>query len=242
MSTTTRSTVVGVFPGREQANRCIEELRRAGFRDDQIGLVARDMDRTGASPPALDRATGTHVAEGSAIGAATGAGVGALWAIGIATLGLPAVGPAVAGGILMAVLASAGGGAAVGTLVGALIGLGIPEEDAEFYESEFKAGRVLVTVKADGRTEEALAIIRRAGGYDRAGASDLRTTSGVNLHHTAVPTGEQPRPPVQAEEVHVAKTPVVKEEVTGVKQKAHDAEQVEGRVAPDHNTDTTRGA
>jgi hypothetical protein len=183
MNTTIRSTVVGVFATREEANRAIAELRQAGFRDDQIGVIARQTDHDPA--PSLGRATGTHVAEGTAIGAATGAGVGALWAIGIATLGLPALGPAVAGGILTAILASAGGGAAVGTLVGALIGLGVPEDEAGFYEGEFKAGRVLVTVKADGRYDDALAVIRRTGGYDRAGANELRTSSGVNLGHTA---------------------------------------------------------
>jgi hypothetical protein len=63
-------------------------------------------------------------------------------------------------------MASAGGAAVVGTIVGALIGLGIPEEEARFYEGEFTAGRTLVTVKPQGRYEEAKAILRNNGAYD----------------------------------------------------------------------------
>jgi uncharacterized protein (TIGR02271 family) len=51
-------------------------------------------------------------------------------------------------------------------LAGTLIGLGIPEKEAEYYESEFREGRVLVTVRADGRRAEAMSILQRCGGYD----------------------------------------------------------------------------
>jgi hypothetical protein len=44
--------------------------------------------------------------------------------------------------------------------------MGIPEEDARYYETEFRSGRTLVTVQATGRANEALAILRRHGAYD----------------------------------------------------------------------------
>jgi hypothetical protein len=44
--------------------------------------------------------------------------------------------------------------------------LGIPEEEARFYEGEFHLGRTLVTVQAPGRYEEARDILRRHGAYD----------------------------------------------------------------------------
>ena len=50
MSTTVNETVTGVFPSVEQATRAIEELQRAGFRDEEIGLVhnrARGLHPTG---------------------------------------------------------------------------------------------------------------------------------------------------------------------------------------------------
>src|ERR671932_308827 len=66
-------------------------------------------------------------------------------------------------------LAAVAAGAAGGGLVGALIGHDFPEEEARFYESELKAGRVLVGVKADERYTEVAEILQRFGGYDRAG-------------------------------------------------------------------------
>src|SRR4051812_45369918 len=44
MATTKRSTVVGVFEDRQQADRAVAELRQSGFRDDQIGLAMRQTD------------------------------------------------------------------------------------------------------------------------------------------------------------------------------------------------------
>jgi hypothetical protein len=172
MHTRQRSTVVGVFEDRSQAQRAVSELRRANFREDQIGVLGRDD-----SAPAADRPGESRVAEGAAIGAATGAGVGALWALGIAANVLPGVGPVIAGGLLASVLASAAGTAVAGGIVGALIGLGIPEHEAKFYEGEFHAGRTLVTVKADGRYDEAFTILRNCGAYDIETAV-ARTSSG----------------------------------------------------------------
>ncbi len=82
------------------------------------------------------------------------------------------VGPLIAGGALVALLASAGTGATAGTLLGGLIGLGISEEDASFYDDEIQAGRYLVTVEAGKRVEEARAVFARNDGYDRMTASE----------------------------------------------------------------------
>jgi uncharacterized protein (TIGR02271 family) len=158
--TLTSTTVVGVFQHRHDAQACVNELKRSGFRDDQIGIISRDRGTEGGDGD-------TKAGEGAAIGAATGAGVGALWAVGIAAGILPAIGPAIAGGIFASILASAAGAAAVGGIVGALVGLGIPEEEAEFYESEVKAGRTIVTVTAGDRANVAREIIRRHNGFDR---------------------------------------------------------------------------
>ena len=98
-------------------------------------------------------------------GLAAGAGVGALWGLGILAGVIPGIGPAIAGGTLGVLLSSAAAGAATAGLAGALIGLGIPDEDASFYEGEFKAGRSIVTVKSPRHTE-ACAILNRFGGYD----------------------------------------------------------------------------
>ena len=73
--------------------------------------------------------------------------------VGIGALAVPGIGPVLAFGPLAAAIgataAGAGLGAAAGGIIGALVGLGIPEEDANFYAEGVKRGGVLVTVRAD---------------------------------------------------------------------------------------------
>lgn len=161
---TTRDVAIGVFSEQVKAQAAIRDLRSAGFREDQIGVAARSGDHVSGS--LTEEKAMTQVATGAGAGVAAGAGVGALWALGIAAGLLPAIGPVIAGGLLAAVAASAAGGAAVAGLIGALVGLGIPEDEAAHYDSEFRAGRTIVTVRTDGRYEEALALLRRHDGYD----------------------------------------------------------------------------
>jgi hypothetical protein len=158
--------VVGVFRDRSQAQQVVGELKRMGFNDDQIGVIGRDGLATDSSKATAGKATHSKAAEGAATGVAAGAGVGALWALGIAAGMLPAIGPVIAGGLLASVLASAAGGAAIAGIVGALVGLGIPEEEAKYYEGEVKAGHTLVTVKAAGRSDEVRGLFARYGAYD----------------------------------------------------------------------------
>jgi len=164
MATNERTIAVGVFHSREEAQQAIADLRRAGFRDDQIGMAARDEDQ--ASGDDADDDNESYAGEGALTGAAAGAGVGALWGLGIVAGLLPAIGPAIAGGTLAAILASAATGAAAAGLAGALIGLGVSKEEAEYYEDELEAGRIIVTVHADGRYDEARSILQRFNSYD----------------------------------------------------------------------------
>src|SRR5689334_15130030 len=144
--------VAGVFETRAQADRAVAELKKAGFKDGEIGMVYRD---TGGKTVKTGAANETYAEEGAAAGAVAGAAGGALIGAGVIAGVIPAIGPALALGTLGTILANAAGGAALAGVAGALIGWGIPEEDAKFYESEVKAGRFLVTVEAKGREDEA---------------------------------------------------------------------------------------
>ncbi|HEX6479133.1 MAG TPA: hypothetical protein VF043_09835 [Ktedonobacteraceae bacterium] len=162
MTTTRRTTVVGVFDNDDQARRAIDALKHAGFRDDQIGFIRRHAD--GGTD------TGTRVASGVVGGGVLGGVLGAA-----ASLLIPGLGPAIAGGILAATLGGAAIGAAAGGIIGALTDIGVPEEEARYYQGEFEAGRVIVTVRADGREQEARNILRQYGARDatdRAGSYD----------------------------------------------------------------------
>lgn len=168
MATATRDKVtVGVFATREAAHRAIDDLKRMGYSDDQIGMVGKDASGRTVKE---DGSGDTHAGEGAAIGAAAGAGVAGLVSLGITFGVIPVIGPVLAVGPLAAALISAGAGAAAGSLTGALIGWGIPEEDAKYYEGEVQAGRFLVTLDRGDRKEDAWGTFSRHGGYNRSNA------------------------------------------------------------------------
>jgi len=187
MNTTPRTTVVGVFSERREAEHAIDDLKRSGFRDDQIGIAARDEQHPeGTVTSESDHNSGGAAATGAVTGGVLGGVLGAL-AAGL----IPGIGPVLAGGILAGVLGGAAVGAAAGGLLGALTGMGVPEEDARYYDEEFKGGRTIVTVKADGRYDEARTILHSYGGYDVETRPDLADARGL----TSTPRHDETRRP-----------------------------------------------
>jgi hypothetical protein len=163
------NTAIGVFHNRDRAREAIHALKNAGFVDNQIGLITRDGGpvRETEHSGLPDDPTHSRWEEGTGIGAAAGATTGLGLGLAVAAGLIPAIGPVIAGGTLMALIASAGAGATVGTVLGGLIGLGIPEDDAAYYDEEFRSGRTLVTVQAGDRMAEAVDILRRYGAVER---------------------------------------------------------------------------
>jgi len=151
---------VGTFARPSEAKAAIETLREAGFEDDSIGLLVHDKDGDPDLKSFKDM-VGNESGKGAAIGAATGVGGGALWAVGIAAGLLPAIGPVIAGGVLAAVASSAAIGAAAGGLVGALVGLGVTDEEAAYYDEEFKSGKTVVVVRSADKAVEAYMILKK---------------------------------------------------------------------------------
>jgi hypothetical protein len=178
-----RTIVVGVFDDPRHAQRCLAELRQAGFQDAELGVASPERNDV---MPATSEAKDTYAEEGAVTGILAGAGLGAAWGIGIAAGVLPMIGPVIAGGTLAAIAASAAIGASAAGVAGALIGLGIPEDEASYYEEEFKAGRTLVTVRAGSRYDDAVAIIRRWNGHaqTRSGAFTRATFPMATGHRT----------------------------------------------------------
>jgi uncharacterized membrane protein len=155
MAMTQGYIVVGVFQEPAQAHRAIEELRQAGYSDDEIGYLTR------ASAKEPDENTGTFITNS----AVEGGLVGGLIGTAVALL-IPGFGTAIVGGILAASLGGAAIGAAAGGILGALISIGIPEEEARHYKKELEAGRTVITVKAQSGYADALQILRRNGARD----------------------------------------------------------------------------
>jgi hypothetical protein len=173
-----RSTVVGVFEERALAERAADALRQAGFSDDDIGFAVRDGARE--SIVTEDEET-SNAGEGAVAGMVTGGLLGGVAAAAVSLL-IPGIGPVLGGGLLAATLSGAAAGAAAGGLLGALTGLGVSEEEARYYESEFQAGRTILTVRADGRTDEAVTIMRRHGGYDMETSGDTARAQAYAAH------------------------------------------------------------
>jgi uncharacterized protein (TIGR02271 family) len=162
--TTTRSTVVGVFREPDRARAAIEALKADGFAPDAISILSPDKQAT----QDMAAETGTHAGSGAATGAVAGGILGGLggWLLGIGALAIPGVGPFIAAGAFASALGGAAIGAGVGAIAGALAGMGVPKDEAEYYEGEAKSGRTLVTVRADGRYDEAQRVLRQNGAYD----------------------------------------------------------------------------
>jgi len=169
---TGRNTVAGLFRDRQTAEQAIAELKDAGFKGDQIGLVMRDPAEGGQITERRESERGgSHATSGAMTGVVGGGLLGGLagYLVAIGALTIPGIGPVLAGGAIAQALGlgvigttaavGAGIGAAAGGLVGALVGMGIPEEEARYFEKGLGNEEVLVTVKAGERVMEALAIL-----------------------------------------------------------------------------------
>ncbi len=164
-----RRTVAGVLHDLRDAELATDELKAAGFAPDQIGVAIRG--RTVEEDVVDD--SSTRAAEGAVTGALGGGLVGGLAGLltGLVALAVPGAWPLLAGGALVAsfglaggtALAGAGIGVAAGGIIGALINMGIPEEDARYFETGVSTGGILITVDARNRAVEALDILVRNG-------------------------------------------------------------------------------
>ena len=158
-----KSVLVGIYDDRMAATHAVSDLEAAGFKDDSIGFAIRGAEvmRGGM----ITDATGTKDAKGAVSGAITGGMVGGVLAAAAALM-IPGVGPVLAGGVLASFFGGAIAGTAVGGILGAMTGLGVSEEEAQFYEKHFNEGKAIVAVKPGTRAAEAGEILRRHGGYD----------------------------------------------------------------------------
>jgi hypothetical protein len=163
------TAVLGIFNNRAQAEICIDILWNAGFRNDDMSVLA--SDRRVARELTAEKHTKTeHPADDAEVGATLGIEIGAGLGLlaGFAVLGIPGLGAFVAAGPILGTLMGAGIGAAGGGLIGALIGWGISEHDAHRYHERVKAGAILLAVHSDnpGWRDKARQILERNGAQD----------------------------------------------------------------------------
>lgn len=94
-------------------------------------------------------------------------------------------------------------------IIGSLENLGLPEEEASFYNREFEAGRTVVMVNTTDRQQEAYNLLQRYGAYDSntgsAQATDYGSTAGTSY---GTDTEGAHRVQLREEQLQASKHPV----------------------------------
>jgi len=146
---------VGLFANRQDAETALSRLRDSGFNMDKVSVVARNSDTQDVAGKRVDQDKDEQVKGGAGAGAVAGATTGGLIGLigSLGVLAIPGVGPVAEVGIVLAnTLLGSGIGAAGGGLVGALIGWGVPEEQANYYNTRLNEhGHYLIMVEGTQR-------------------------------------------------------------------------------------------
>lgn len=160
-------SVYGIYKSRTGMNEALHQIRMAGFRPEDISVLLPET--LGTKDMGIENATKSP--EGVAVGGTAGAVAGGVlgWVVGIGALAIPGLGPLIAAGPLMAILAGMGAGATLGGVAGGLVGIGIPEYEAQRYEGRVRNGGILVSIHCDN-SEWAT---RAATIFETAGAEDI---------------------------------------------------------------------
>lgn len=161
---------VGAFRTVEQADRALQDLRAAGYSDEELAVVCssetkekyfKNVDKPVPSRDYSSKAIGV----GSVAGAIGGL---ALVAVTVATGGLAA--PAVAGAAVMA------GGALGGAFVGAMSVRGFEGELGAYYQQAVQSGWVLVVAEPNSDQAHKWDVAERV--LDKAGAEAVPLAAG----------------------------------------------------------------
>jgi hypothetical protein len=180
--TNKKTSVFGLYPGVEQAERAVDELVHSRFSNNDVSVLL--ADNQGSKDFAHEKHT--KAPEGTTTGVAAGGAIGGTLGLlaGIGALAIPGVGPLIAAGPIMGALAGVGVGGTLGGLVGALVGLGIPEYEAKRYEGRLKEGGVLLSVHCSTSEEvnQAKEILKLTGASDIASAGEQAVGATSSTH------------------------------------------------------------
>jgi len=228
-----KRTITALFDRYDDAAAAVRKLEAAGIPQSDISIVASNAnnwysgERTGTAKTTgtgrvdRDRDGVDDRAEGAAAGAGIGATVGGAAGLlaGLGLLAIPGIGPVVAAGWLVSTLAGAAAGGATGSIIGALTQAGVSHDDAEAYAEGIRRGGTLVTVRADGASQDRVVAILddkgtvnmdereqtwRAAGWTPGSSAAAGTTAMKPA------AGQQETIPVTQEELKVGKREINK--------------------------------
>jgi len=170
-------SVFGMYLSSKEAESAVNVFSNAGFTASDISVLRREKFES-EEKPATDN--NTKAPEAAVVGAGSGAAVGGAlgWLLGIGALVIPGIGPVLAAGPIVTVLAGIGVGGAIGGFAGCLVGVGIPEQEAKIYEGTLKKGGVLVAAHCESSDDlkRAESIMKRTGAKDVAASGELKSS------------------------------------------------------------------
>jgi hypothetical protein len=166
------TAVFGIYRDTVSVGGALQALRAAGFRNTDISVLIPENAGTKDFVHRKD----TKAPEGATTGAASGAVIGGVlgWLAGVGALAIPGLGPFIAAGPIMGMLAGAGAAGVAGGVVGSLVGAGIPEYEAKRFEGRVKDGGILLSVHCDSSewTTRAKKILGETGAEDVSSAGE----------------------------------------------------------------------
>ena len=167
-----KTAVYGIYANRADLESAVERFRIEGFRAADISVLL--PENVGNKDIAVEGAS--KAPEGATTGGVSGAAVGGVlgWLAGIGSLAIPGVGPLIAAGPIVGLLAGIGAGGAAGAVIGALAGMGIPEYEAKRYEGRIRKGGILLSVHTDDSDwkKKAKQILEETGADDIGSSSE----------------------------------------------------------------------
>src|SRR5215468_2648552 len=151
------NTVYCLASTEPQANEILTHLRNLGFSASEISILLKDKNTRNIS-----------VKEDAVRGARKGGIAGALGALALTVLTVPALGPLTVAGPIVSALGGAAAGGVVGGLAGgsgALTHIGIPEPVSARIEQRLKEGAILIAVHSSdpARLDRALRVFKSSG-------------------------------------------------------------------------------
>ena len=174
------TSVFGIYRDTVALGGGVEALRSAGFRSTDVSVLMPENVGT----KDFGHIKATKAPEGATTGATTGALLGGAlgWLVSVGALAIPGLGPFIAAGPIVALLAGAGAAGVVGGVAGALIGMGIPEYEAKRYEGRIRSGGILLSVHCDNSEWEKRAkqVLERTGAEEISAAGEAAADFAVS--------------------------------------------------------------
>lgn len=176
--------VYGIYRGKSEVESAVSILKSSGFRHTDISFLMPDNTESNKE---FMHSKSSKAPEGTTVGGGAGAILGGVlgWLAGLGVIAIPTVGPFIAAGPIMGLLAGLGVGSTLGGLTGALIGLGMPEYEAKRYEGIITSGGILLSVHCDNTewSNKAEELLKNTGAKDISSTGEASANIKVDEHN-----------------------------------------------------------